>query len=64
MKNKGHSQQIDGYSIIGRAIQLGAPIVVNNTALDGTHKLNPFLPFTRSEAVIPLKSWYTRHWCT
>ncbi|HUI90472.1 MAG TPA: GAF domain-containing protein [Anaerolineales bacterium] len=55
MKRRGHSQPINNYSIIGRAIQIGAPVVVNNTALDGTHKLNPFLPFTRAEAVIPLR---------
>ncbi len=31
-------------------------MVVNNTALDGTtRKLNPYLPYTRAEAVIPLR---------
>jgi len=55
MKRTGRSQQVDNFSIIGRAIQIGAPIVVNNTAMDGTHKLNPYLPFTRAEAVIPLR---------
>ncbi len=56
MKRRGLSQQVDSYSIIGRAIQIGAPVVVNNTAQDGTtRKLNPYLPYTRAEAVIPLR---------
>ncbi|HUH98006.1 MAG TPA: GAF domain-containing protein [Anaerolineales bacterium] len=55
MKRKGHTQPVNSYSIIGRAIQIGAPVVVNNTAMDGTHKLNPFLPYTRAEAAIPLR---------
>ncbi len=56
MKRMGHSRQVDNYSVIGRAIQLGLPVVVNNTALDGTtRKLNPYLPYTRAEAVIPLR---------
>ena len=55
MKRTGHSLPVDEYSIVGRSIQTGTPVIVNNTAFGGTHRLNPFLPNTRAEAAIPLR---------
>ncbi len=55
MKQKQHSLPVNDKSIVGKVSLTGQPVVVNNTALDPTHKFNPLLPETRAEAAIPLR---------
>lgn len=55
MKRTEHSLPVNEKSIVGKVALNGEPVVVNNTALDSTHKPNPLLPDTRAEAAIPLR---------
>ncbi len=55
MKLKEHSLPINEHSVVGKVTYTGEPVIVNNTALDATHKPNPLLPETRAEAAIPLR---------
>jgi PAS domain S-box-containing protein len=55
MKRNHHSLPVNEHSIVGKVALTGEPVVVNNTALDSTHKPNPLLPDTRAEAAIPLR---------
>jgi len=55
MKNRKHSLPVGSKSVIGTVTSSGKTTVVNNTALDATHRPNPLLPDTRAEAGIPLK---------
>jgi PAS domain S-box-containing protein len=55
MKNRKHSLPVGSKSIIGAVTSSRKTIIVNNTALDPTHRPNPLLPDTRAEAGIPLK---------
>ncbi|HEY9152732.1 MAG TPA: GAF domain-containing protein [Anaerolineales bacterium] len=55
MKRLQHSLPVNEHSIVGKATQTGEVVVVNNTALDLTHKTNPLLPETQAEAAIPLR---------
>lgn len=55
MKQQAHHLPVNEKSIVGKVTYNGEPIVVNNTAIDPTHKLNPWLPDTRAEAAIPLR---------
>ena len=55
MKRAEHSLPVNEKSIVGKATFNGEPVIVNNTALDATHKFNPLLPETQAEAAIPLR---------
>lgn len=55
MKAKGHGLPVNDKSVVGKVALTGESVVVNNTALDPTHKPNPLLPDTRAETAIPLR---------
>ncbi|MDI6769350.1 MAG: GAF domain-containing protein [Anaerolineales bacterium] len=55
MKSRGHSLPVGSRSIVGTVTSTGTPLVVNNTAINPTHRYNPLLPDTRAEAAIPLR---------
>lgn len=55
MKIRKHSLAVNEQSIVGKVTLSGESVVVNNTALDPTHRPNPMLPDTRAEAAIPLR---------
>ncbi len=55
MKARRHSLAVGSRSIVGTATSTGEPVVVNNTAIDPTHRPNPLLPDTRAETAIPLR---------
>lgn len=55
MKRRQHSLAVNEQSIVGKVSMTGEAFVVNNTALDPTHRPNPLLPDTRAEAAIPLR---------
>ena len=55
MKRIEHRLPVNEKSIVGKATFNGEPVIVNNTALDVTHKPNPLLPDTQAEAAIPLR---------
>ena len=55
MKARKHSLPVGSRSIIGSVTATGKTLVVNDTAIDPTHRPNPLLPETRAEAGIPLK---------
>ncbi len=55
MKRSEHSLPVNEKSVVGKVALNGEPVVVNNTALDSTHKPNPLLPDTRAEAALPLR---------
>ncbi len=50
-----HSLPVGSRSIVGTVSSTGNPLVVNNVATDPTHRPNPLLPDTQSEAAIPLR---------
>jgi PAS domain S-box-containing protein len=50
-----HYVQVGSNTIIGSVTASGAPMIVNNVSQELLHRINPLLPDTRSEAVIPLK---------
>ncbi len=50
-----HSLPVGSKSIVGTVSSTGNPLVVNNVANDPTHRPNPLLPETQSEAAIPLR---------
>jgi signal transduction histidine kinase/CheY-like chemotaxis protein len=50
-----HSLPVGSRSIVGTVSSTGNPLVVNNVAADPTHRPNPLLPETQSEAAIPLR---------
>jgi PAS domain S-box-containing protein len=55
MKERRHTLSVGSKSIIGTVTAEGSTIVVNDTAADPIHRLNPLLPETRAESGIPLK---------
>lgn len=55
MKRRQHSLAVGSKSIVGMVTSSGAPVVVNNTAIDPIHRANPLLPETRAEAGVPLR---------
>ena len=55
MKQRQHTLAVGSKSIVGTATSTGEPLIVNNTATDPNHHLNPLLPETKAEAAIPLK---------
>ncbi len=55
MKRLEYSLPVNEKSIVGKVAFNGEPVIVNNTALDATHKPNPLLPDTQAEAAIPLR---------
>ena len=55
MRARKHSLAVGSRSIIGSVTATGKTLVVNDTAIDPTHRPNPLLPATRAEAGIPLK---------
>jgi len=50
-----YSLPVGSRSIVGTVSSTGDPLVVNDTAVDPIHHLNPLLPDTQSEAAIPLQ---------
>ncbi len=55
MLQRHHSLPVGSKSIVGTVSSTGNPLIVNNVAIDPTHRPNPLLPETRSEAAIPLR---------
>jgi signal transduction histidine kinase/CheY-like chemotaxis protein len=55
MLNRHHSLPVGSKSIVGTVSSTGNPMVVNDVAVDSTHRHNPLLPETQSEAAIPLR---------
>jgi GAF domain-containing protein len=55
LKRSGHKLSIGSKSIVGFVADQGEPLIVNDTTRDATYYPNPILPYTRSEAAIPLK---------
>ena len=55
LKRSGHKLAIGSKSVVGYVAGQGEPLVVNDTMRDATYYANPLLPYTRSEAAIPLK---------
>lgn len=49
-----HFLPVGSKSIVGTASSIGDPLVVNDVSIDPTHRPNPLLPNTQSEAAIPL----------
>jgi signal transduction histidine kinase/DNA-binding response OmpR family regulator len=50
-----HSLPVGSKSIVGTASSTGNTIVVNDVTIDPVHRPNPLLPYTQSEAAIPLR---------
>ncbi len=55
LKRSGHKLAIGSKSIVGFVAGQGETLIVNDTTRDATYYPNPLLPYTRSEAAIPLK---------
>jgi GAF domain-containing protein len=55
LKRSGHKLGIGSKSIVGFVAGQGEALIVNDTTRDVTYYPNPLLPYTRSEAAIPLK---------
>jgi GAF domain-containing protein len=55
LKRSGHKLAIGSKSIVGYVAGQGEALIVNDTTRDATYYPNPMLPYTRSEAAIPLK---------
>ena len=55
MKRVGHRLAVGSKSIVGYVAGRGEPLVVNDTTKDATYYANPLLPYTRSEAAMPLR---------
>jgi len=55
LKRSGHKLAIGSKSVVGFVAGRGEPLIVNDTTRDATYYPNPLLPYTRSEAAIPLK---------
>ncbi len=51
---RGHRLRVGSRSVVGRAAQVGTPIMVSDTESDSIHARNELLPYTRSELAIPL----------
>jgi PAS domain S-box-containing protein len=51
---RGHKLNMAETSLVARAIQSRRPVLVPDTTLDATHKVNDLLPDTRSELTVPL----------
>jgi len=54
MKESKHSLGVGSNSTVGSATGRGQVVVINDTAQDPRHKVNPLLPETKAEAAIPL----------
>ncbi len=51
---RNHRLDMAETSIVARTVREGEPVLVSDTERSTIHKLNPLLPDTRSEVVIPL----------
>jgi GAF domain-containing protein/HAMP domain-containing protein len=56
MLARGHRLSVGGQSLVGQAVLQGQLMVVRDTATSLIHRPNEFLPDTRAELVIPLRS--------
>lgn len=52
--NRGHKLAIASQSVIGRATQLGDPVLISNTEDDPVYAPNELLPNTRAELAVPI----------
>ncbi len=55
MLQRGHKLKIGETGMVGYVANTGLPRIASDVSLDPTHYVNPLLPDTRSEAVLPLK---------
>jgi signal transduction histidine kinase/CheY-like chemotaxis protein len=55
MLQRHHSLPVGSKSIVGTVSSTGNPLIVNDVTSDPTHRPNPLLPETKSEAAIPLR---------
>lgn len=51
---RGHRLEVGGVSVIGQVTDEGRTIVASDTVASDVHRVNQFLPDTRSELAIPL----------
>ncbi|MCS6993391.1 MAG: GAF domain-containing protein [Anaerolineales bacterium] len=56
LKQRQYTVSVGSRTVIGSVTGTGSTKVVNNTALDPLYRPNPFLPETRSQVGLPLKS--------
>jgi GAF domain-containing protein/ABC-type uncharacterized transport system substrate-binding protein len=56
MLARGHKLEVGGDSMIGQCVVSGEPRVMLDTDQEVVHFDNPFLPHTRSELALPLRS--------
>lgn len=52
--DRGHKLAIASQSVIGRATQLGDPVLISNTEDDPVYAPNELLPNTRAELAVPI----------
>jgi len=53
---RGHRLGVGSISVIGQVTQQGEAVIARDTAASSVHRKNEFLPETRAELAIPLKS--------
>lgn len=53
---RGHRLAVGSISVIGQVVQQGEAVIARDTAASAVHRKNEFLPETRAELAIPLKS--------
>lgn len=53
---RGHRLEVGSVSVIGQVSQQGEVVIARDTASSQVHRRNEFLPDTRAELAIPLKS--------
>lgn len=53
---RGHRLGVGSISVIGQVTQQGEVVIARDTAASSVHRKNEFLPETRAELAIPLKS--------
>jgi GAF domain-containing protein/HAMP domain-containing protein len=53
---RGHRLQVGDVSVIGQVTEDGRVVVARDTAMSETHRKNEFLPETRAELAIPLRT--------
>ncbi len=53
---RNHKLGVGSRSVIGQVTQLGQPVIINDTVLQGdVHRPNPLLPNTRAEMALPMR---------
>jgi GAF domain-containing protein/HAMP domain-containing protein len=53
---RGHRLAVGSISVIGQVTSIGEPVIARDTATSDVHRQNEFLPDTRAELAVPLRS--------